>query len=435
MSRCDSNPGEGRRRQLISLLERREDIAVFPPDALDKPNPPLDFYAYRPGEVLVPSDPEQLRLFEEAARAIGLDFCTCEQDARPKPNPAPDAVDSFAPGSEFPPPANEAATRFSIRSRSDLDTVLTKLERAADGRLRVSPNHVLFVVPFWDMGAYGDPVPTDLQLQIPAGSKGEGVTVAVVDGGLPEGFQANDLLAAVVAEPQEPWRYDGSHLMTEPEGHGSFVAGVVRQVAPGAQVTLHAAVDTDGVTDEYRVAGAVALALEEGPDIINLSLGGTTRHDRSLLALGALGAASQGPNGPIVVAAAGNGASPRRFYPAAETWALGVGAARIDGPVPVRAGFSDYGAWVRYCANGVGIVSSFEHNSFSPDSDPADVLHFNGFAVWQGTSFAAPQIAGVLAGLLSEGLDRDDAVTALDGLGPDVEHIGKFVPSTVAALP
>jgi thermitase len=77
---------------------------------------------------------------------------------------------------------------------------------------------------------------------------------------------------------------------------------------------------------------------------------------------------------------------------------------------------------------GEGVVSLFvvgqEEDSALPTS-----TYFSGpdpLALWSGTSFAAPQVAGRLAQRLSEGLSPADAVVALHaeaaadtGAGPD----------------
>ena len=54
-------------------------------------------------------------------------------------------------------------------------------------------------------------------------------------------------------------------------GHGTFVAGIVRQVAPRAEVTVYRAVDSDGVGTEVTVACEMIRAVKEGAQIINLS--------------------------------------------------------------------------------------------------------------------------------------------------------------------
>ena len=87
-----------------------------------------------------------------------------------------------------------------------------------------------------------------------------------------------------------------------------------------------------------------------------------------------------------------------------------LGVAALDGND--RAWFSNYGWWVDACAQGVDIAST--HVWFDgprpPSGGGADPDRFEGFATWSGTSFAAPAVAGRIAGLAAaEGLDAPTA--------------------------
>jgi len=149
--------------------------------------------------------------------------------------------------------------------------------------------------------------------------------------------------------------------------------------------------------------------------------------------------------GVLVVAAAGNDATTRRFYPAAFSdqplgsgcgpQVISVGALNPD-VTTSKALFSNEGPWVHCWATGAGVVSTypadvrgtaaadhevpgFGRSSFDPDDYSA------GFAVWDGTSFAAPLAAAELGkALLQSGdlatVDRETVVkrawTALGSL-------------------
>jgi subtilisin family serine protease len=409
MSCCEPPLGLAYLRALVS---RRHDIGVHPADALDADAPPRDMYLYRPAEILVPID--QVELFVITAKRLGIRVW-----------PLDETSDKHRP--------TEVA-RFGVGVNAPLDTVLDRLVRATGGRLHVTPNHVLLTCPVWGFSPAGEP-------QVAPGlptAKDEGapwaVTVAVIDSGLPEGFTANELLAAVSAAPdeEESWEYSGSHpVLTFPQGHGSFVAGVVRMAAPRAQVRSYMAADQDGVTDEWYLGQQIELALEDGPAVINLSLGATTRHDEALMGLAQLQTAAASEGGPIVVAAAGNLAGDRPFWPAAEPWAIGVAAVDLIGDpgVPTPAWFTDYGSWVDVCAVGVDVVSAYEAHPYRPVTDPTELLHFEGAAIWSGTSFAAPRVAAAVATLLAvdSGVSRDAALTLFAAAGVEVPGIGTFV--------
>jgi subtilisin family serine protease len=193
------------------------------------------------------------------------------------------------------------------------------------------------------------------------------------------------------------------------------------------------------VTDEWYLGYQLSLVLQDGPQVINLSLGTPTRADEKLMGLSALERAAtrratgDGRPSPIVVAAAGNLGDSRPFYPAANKWTISVGAVELTGPdndVPVPASFSNFGPWVDVCAKGARVYSSYEHKPYRPLANPSTIIEFKGFAIWNGTSFAAPLVSGAVAGLLAAdpGLGLD-GVRALLEAGPvKVPSLGTYVP-------
>jgi subtilisin family serine protease len=99
--------------------------------------------------------------------------------------------------------------------------------------------------------------------------------------------------------------------------------------------------------------------------------------------------------GVVVVASAGNDAVSQPQFPAALPDVVGVGALGPQGVAP----FSNYGPWVDACAPGVDIVSCFFTCKHRGCLGPCE-LHFEGWAVWCGTSFAGPIVAASLARLM-----------------------------------
>ena len=239
-------------------------------------------------------------------------------------------------------------------------------------------------------------------------------------------------------------------------GHGTFIAGIVRQVAPDAQVLAIRIMHSDGVVYEGdlvnglalladRIAGAEAANMPRMVDVVSLSLGyfDETTADvtyssglwlliRLLLSMGV-----------PVVAAAGNYSTSRRFYPAAfslvptpgvDVPLISVGALN---PAGSQALFSDGGRWITAWASGASIVSTFpvdingsrtpevrarpNPGNYVPPGLPADREALDpdnyrgGFAVWSGTSFSAPLLAAHLARALLEMSARPGLSLSLAG--------------------
>ena len=128
-------------------------------------------------------------------------------------------------------------------------------------------------------------------------------------------------------------------------GHGTFIAGLILQVAPAAEVYVVKVLDSNGVGDDLTVATAME-QLPQDVDIVNLSLGGYTDDDSAPLAIatalkamrkqrrrGRRRRRQRGLRAPVLARGVQAGARGRR------------GRARRGG-VWHRADFSDYGWWV-----------------------------------------------------------------------------------------
>jgi subtilisin family serine protease len=244
------------------------------------------------------------------------------------------------------------------------------------------------------------------------------VTVAILDTGLsPHPWYAEtDWYRAQRAEVTEVLDADLDFELDAQAGHGTFIAGVVLDQAPAARLRARRVIGGDGVGDELDVIRALHwLAEWERADVVNLSLGCHTYDDRPspvlARAVAALGRRT------VVVACAGNAATDRPFWPAAMKPVIGVAA--LDGGD--RAWFSNHGWWVDACAQGVGVASTFV--SFDGTRPPVRGLDpdlFQGYATWSGTSFAAPVVAGRIAGRAAT--EDTNAVTAADHVLDPTTH-------------
>jgi len=204
----------------------------------------------------------------------------------------------------------------------------------------------------------------------------------------------------------------------EQEGHGTFSAGLIRQVAPDARVlAVHVVDDTGRVYGDHVLNGIGWLqdsaGLVEG-DVICVPVGFQPVLPTDVTYLEWLGEVlgELGERGVRVVAAAGNDGGDDRVYPAAFATAdkrpreplVSVGAANPNGRS--HASYSNYGDWVTVWAVGTSVVSTFPavngaaRAELAPggDRESADPDDFTGgFARWSGTSFAAAIHAGRLA--------------------------------------
>lgn len=399
----------------LRALVGNQTAVVWPDNALDAAEPPGHEYLHRAEEVLVTTG--HAARFEELAGQEGL---RCSRSSETE----------VAPGC--------GVAHYRVQGADSVEELLKRVEGVGD-ELEVSPNHLFFGCPRWGYTPDDEPQPYPYaSLERTPGGAGE-VTVAVIDSGLPRMYEYNELLAPVKVyrpahDQEEAWTYASKDIKLRfPQGHGAFVAGVVRRFAPEARVVAYMALDSANVIDQAALLTRIGVALDHGPHVINLSLGTTTRGDRPPLGFGPLAAAAQAPGGPIVVAAAGNTDHCRRFWPAAEPWAIAVGAVALVGEdgSPTRAAFSNYGDWVDVCAEGVDVVSAYEAHQYEPSGEGRELLTFDGAAKWSGTSFAAPRVAARVAQQLatSPGLTRDEVLARLAGLdGRTVPGVGVYVP-------
>ncbi len=176
-------------------------------------------------------------------------------------------------------------------------------------------------------------------------------------------------------------------------GHGTFIAGIIERIAPGCAVEIRRVLRPEGDGIESKIVRAINEIADRmsPPAFLNLSFGGYVWEEAPLLSAAVLHAQRRGI---VVVASAGNDGTCRPSFPAAIPGVVSVGAIGPDGP----AWFSNYGDWVRACAPGVDVVSSF-FASFNGNEVPSggrDIDHFRSWATWSGTSFAAPVVVGAL---------------------------------------
>jgi hypothetical protein len=407
--------------QLAHILENFPDAAVYPPRQHEGPEPdPVEFVYRRLNLLTRDEDLQSVLSILNPPR-----LTVTEDEARP---PLAGEVSHPMPGLALINLAFDGPADAVAESRI-LFGALDQIERQL-GPGKAAPDHMMSVTPATHCPATEpDFVPGDAPPQ-PGISRsccdGRGTLVAVVDTGL-----VRD------APVTHAWLHgvDGERDLLVDEGiirpygaHGTFIASIVRAMAPRAEVRVARIFERAGALYESDVVGAMLSVLDWGPDVISLSAGTHTWKHRGLLAFHVF------VNGPlrecrdtVLVAAAGNDGLDWKFSPAEMEEVVGVGA--LGPPGDARAWFSDHGDWVKVYAPGQDLVHAFAHGVFAyHELREGQEAEFAGMARWSGTSFATPVVAGLIAARISgtgetaqeasASLLRLARAQALPGVGP-----------------
>ncbi|MEI2809409.1 MAG: S8/S53 family peptidase [Nocardioides sp.] len=243
-------------------------------------------------------------------------------------------------------------------------------------------------------------------------------------------------------------------------GHGTFICGLIRQGCPNADILSWRVVPSTGLVREgdliNALAGIVNLVRSgQTLDVLNLSMG--HYHELNAPDLGPAARVKevslQDPAllgllrtlsrlGVAVVCSAGNDGTARPMFPAAytllgEDWPVPITAVGSLNPnqrsVSVR---SNTGTWVSAYQPGAHVFSTLPgyQGGYEPSNrtrafgwdrasvDPDDFSRrdaVGGFGLWNGTSFAAPIQAALIASVLEERLAKSTE--------PEPEEFGALV--------
>jgi subtilisin family serine protease len=218
-----------------------------------------------------------------------------------------------------------------------------------------------------------------------ATARGRGVVVAVLDSGIDRDHPAvrGHVLPGYdfvdsdgdPAEERNDWDDDLDGAVDEGYGHGTFVAGLLLAVAPDAEVLPLRVLDDEGRGSASSIAAAIAYAVDQGAEVINLSLGMETR---SVVVEEQIRAAIDA--GVTVVAAAGNnGRRTKLQFPANVE---GVVSVTSLGTGRRRAGWADGRASASVAVPGRGTIGPYPGGRWGRSS---------------GTSFSAALVSGAAA--------------------------------------
>jgi subtilisin family serine protease len=284
-----------------------------------------------------------------------------------------------------------------------------------------------------------------------AARPGDGVRIGIIDTPL---RRPPELAEPYTADPA-PTVVSGT--VDRLAGHSLFVAGLIRQHAPAAELLIRAVPGLEnGATSTWETAKKMMSFADEGIDILNVSLGAQGEDPAPLELTTAVRLLSRQM---LIVAAAGNYEDPHvaatlKTWPAAVDEVVAVGAVNGSGK---PAGFSPQTPWVDYTAPGVNLAAPYldamvsvvpslakekekRLENFVASGRPAEdrssaaalaevsvklldpvPTKFAGKALWSGTSFAAATASGVIAAELSaqrRTVPEATARDALDGLDP-----------------
>jgi hypothetical protein len=330
-------------------------------------------------------------------------------------------------------PGTRSVISLTVESaRISLLDILDRLDRdVGDGVARL--DHVVYVCP--NICAATEPivVPPGTDPVPPPGLNacgcrpchglprpecdGDGVFISIVDTGLIDDAAVGHPWLAGVGGTTDPVPGAGTtSTIGYDTGHGTFVAGVARCMAPKVSAYVERAFDYVGANFETKLPPALNDALNHNPDILEFTFCATTRADVSLTTFDDFFENRiRYIKGLVVLAPAGNDGKRRRTWPAAYPEVISVGA--LSASWRDRAWFSNYGKWVDVFAPGEDLINAFPAGTYvcmEPPASGGAPRVFEGMAKWSGTSFSTPVVAGLIAARMSS--TGENARQAADAL-------------------
>ena len=237
-------------------------------------------------------------------------------------------------------------------------------------------------------------------------NSGTGIKVAVLDTGIDRNHESlsglNFSEVSLVGE-------DSKSGMGHGTGIASIIAGQTEGflgLAPASEILSVQVLGQDGVGDSFTIAKGIMLAVDQGADIVNLSLGGGSS---SVAIDNAIQYAKS--RDVLLVSAVGNDGLNEVAYPARHQDVIAVSSVDANSRVST---FANFGPEVDLAAPGVGVFTAWENS---------------GFVEFSGTSISAAFVTGALAHELSRSplQNKKDAIDALYANVDETEKPGKDI--------
>lgn len=170
------------------------------------------------------------------------------------------------------------------------------------------------------------------------------VSIIVMDTGIADDLNPNRSGNRNFVDPAR------SGIVTDDHGHGTVIARIIEEIAPGVSLTIYKVADADGRASEWDLLAA--LSTFSSAHVVNISLAygledrkcktcGRESHSSRSLAFESLITSSIKQGGPILVSAAGNLGDNCLAYPARFAQLIAVGS--INSHYALSP-FSNYGA-------------------------------------------------------------------------------------------
>jgi len=239
------------------------------------------------------------------------------------------------------------------------------------------------------------------------------VTIAVIDSGIADDAKEVGINIAEQRNMVDPARLkesdDIDRRVSDENGHGTVIALILHEVAPGTRLLVYKVADANGRISEWDALAAMAVCSKA--HIVNLSLqfglkdricnvcGRESHSSRSLVFENMINQFAKRPYQSILVAAAGNDRDDALAFPARFGSVLAIGAITSTGELSDE---SNYGQ--QYNLPGTP-DNHFVCPGGDETRDPPELIgsfRANDDLDWHGTSFAAAYASGVVANLIAQ---------------------------------